>query len=186
MEKSWYEKEMDNIEEYRIRATASYYALLLRYDRAFTRDEDCQVYGEYHVYMWLHADGTPFYVGSGKGDRWKQATGRNERFYEETKHLDTFVCKLIDGLTLQEAREAEFCLSHYLTYSGYKLANWDNNYQRCINQQQADKRVAKFERLIKKTHNNTTINQAISKMVPRKCRVSINLFVNNMKLVMEY
>jgi hypothetical protein len=170
MEENWYEKAMRENDMYTIRARASYYACLLRYDRAFEQDDDYQVYGdgEYHVYMWLHANGTPFYVGSGKGNRWKQSKGRNERFYEETKHLDTLVCKLVDGLTSQEAREAEFCLSHYLTYNGYKLANWDNNYQRCVDDKQAKKRVEKFVRLMKKDHNNTTISRAISKMIPHK------------------
>lgn len=184
MKENWYEKTRETInnfsdEEKRefaeqfekifSNAEARWCACKLRYDRAFKRDENCKVYGigEYHVYMWLHADGTPFYVGSGKGDRWK-STNRNERFFEETKKLDTWVCKLVDGLTSQEAREAEFCLSHYLTYNGYELANWDNNYHRCINQEQADKRVGKFVRLMKKTHNSITVECAKSKMTPCK------------------
>ena len=192
MEENWYEKAREQIcnltdkqreelqrkiEESRRNCEANHCATLLHYHRAFERDDYCQMYGdgEYHVYIWLHADGTPFYVGSGKGDRWKQACGRNERFYEETKQLDTLVCKLIDGLTLQESREAEFCLSHYLTYNGYKLANWDNNYRRCINQKQADNRVGKYVRLMKKLHNYLTVECAKSKMKPHKMPCDYNL-----------
>lgn len=155
---------------------ASYCASLLRWDRAFLRDEKCRKYGEgeYHVYMWLHADGTPFYVGSGKGDRWK-STNRNERFFEETKKLDTLVVKIIDGLTQQESREAEFCLSHYLTYNGYNLANWDNNFFRCIDQKQEDKRVGKYVRLTKSPHNSLTIEQAKEKIHPYKMKCDCEL-----------
>lgn len=192
MEENWYEKlneEINNLtdeqreefkrqlEETHKYSEASYYSSLLRYNRAFKQDRDCREYGdgEYHVYMWLHADGTPFYVGMGKGDRWKQASGRNERFYEETKQLDTLVCKLVDGLTSQEAREAEFCLSHYLTYNGYKLANWDNNYHRCIDEKQADRRVGKYVRLMKKSHNYLTVKCAKSKMTTYKIPYDYNL-----------
>jgi hypothetical protein len=59
-----------SVEQYRKNAEASYYAMLMRYDKAFMRDEDCLHIGdgEYCVYMWLHADGVPFYVGMGKGN----------------------------------------------------------------------------------------------------------------------
>ena len=159
--KEWSEKMCKQME-------TSRYAHHLRYDRAFKREAQCEVYGigEYHVYMWLHADGTPFYVGSGKGDRWKNACSRNERFFEETKKLDTWVCKLIDGLTLEESREAEFCLSHYLTYNGYKLANHDNNFLFCVGKKQEDRRVGKFVRLMGKTYNNKTVELAKSKIKP--------------------
>lgn len=162
------------------------YAGRLRYDRAFKREEDCKRYGdgEYHVYMWLHADGTPFYVGMGKGDRWKNASSRNERFFEETKRLDTWVCKIIDGLTSQEAREAEFCLSHYLSYNGYKLANRDNNYHRCVDEKQADRRVGKYVRLTKKLHNYLTIECAKSKMKP--CELPYDLASLREWYVFEY
>lgn len=141
-------------------------AAKLRYDRAFVRDGNCLRYGSgiYHVYMWLHADGTPFYVGMGKGDRWKNACSRNEKFFEETKRLDTLVCKVIDGLSVAEAREAEFCLSHYLTYNGYKLANLDNNFLNVTNVEQADKKVGKYVRLMKKEYNNLTVEEAKKKM----------------------
>jgi hypothetical protein len=158
-----------SVEQHRKNTEASYYAMLMRYDKAFMRDEDCLHIGvgEYCVYMWLHADGVPFYVGMGKGNRWK-STNRNERFFEETKKLDTFVCKVISGLNSQQAREAEFCLSHYLSYNGYKLANWDNNYQRSVDEKQADRRVGKFVRLIKEKHNEITVEQAKTKMIPHE------------------
>jgi hypothetical protein len=156
---------------------ASYLATNLYYTKALERLESNCVYydeGDYHVYMWLHADGTPFYVGSGKGDRWK-STNRNERFFEETKSLDTLVCKLVDGLTQQQSREAEFCLSHYLSYNGYKLANWDNNYQRSVDEKQADRRVGKFTRLMKEEYNKLTVEQAKKMMKPYKFNCDYNM-----------
>lgn len=149
-------------------AEASYLASRLRYCRTLKQNEkDCAHCGdgEHYVYMWLHADGTPFYVGSGKGDRWK-STNRNDRFFEEADKLDALVYKLVDGLTLEESREAEFCLTHYLSYNGYKLANWDYNYQRVKNQEQGDRRVGKFERLKNKTINKLTLEKATSAMHP--------------------
>ena len=157
-------------------AETSLCVTLLRYDKAFIRDENCLYCGddEHYVYMWLHADGTPFYVGMGKGDRWK-STNRNERFAEETKKLDTLVCKVLGGLTVEQAREAEFCLSHYLSYNGYVLANWDNNYQRSVDEKQADRRVGKFTRLMRKEHNQLTVVQALLKMHPYKLPCDYNL-----------
>ena len=163
------QKLLSQMDEFGKMAEASYYASKLRWDRALVRDDsDCVKYdkGDYHVYMWLHADGTPFYVGSGKEDRWKNASCRNERFFEETKKLDTLVCKLVDGLSKEQSREAEFCLSHYLSYNGYQLANWDNNYQRSVNEQQADRRVGKFARLMMREYNEITVEQAKKKMKP--------------------
>lgn len=171
-------KMNEKIEQFNNTLTASRYASRLRWEKALFQDtKDCVLYGEgeYHVYMWLHADGTPFYVGSGKGERWKNACCRNERFFEETKRLDTLVCKLIDGLTKEESREAEFCLSHYLSYSGYVLANWDNNYQRSVNETQADRRVGKFVRLMKKDYNNIVVEQAKKKMKPYDMPCDYNL-----------
>jgi hypothetical protein len=158
-------------------AEASCLATNLYYSKALKQSEnDCVYYGEgeYHVYMWLHADGTPFYVGSGKGYRWK-STNRNERFFEEAKKLDTWVCKLMDGLTQQQSREAEFCLSHYLSYNGYKLANWDNNYQRSVNERQADRRVGKFVRLMSKEYNKLTVEQAQKMMKPLEFECDYNM-----------
>lgn len=195
MEENWYAKMLESIsnlsdkekqqlkekyEKAKMLCEARHCAFLLRYDRAFKREDNFERYGngEYHVYMWLHADGTPFYVGMGKGDRWKNASARNERFFEETKKLDTWVCKLIDGLTQQEAREAEFCLSHYLTYNGYKLANHDKSFYRC----QEDRRVEKFVRLMKKTHNAITVEQAKTKMTPCKMPCEPKLIWEQYKL----
>ncbi len=165
------------LEEINKQIEAYVFASRMRYDRAFKRDSDCLLYGsgEYCVYMWLHADGTPFYVGRGKGDRWKNSIARNERFFEETKKLDTLVCKVIDGLSAEESREAEFCLSHYLSYNGYVLANWDNNYHRSVDEKQADRRVGKFARLMQKEHNQLTVIQAKLKMHPYKLPCDYNL-----------
>lgn len=156
------------VEEFSKSVEAQGVAQRLRYNRALRQnDKDCVQCGgdKYYVYMWLHADGTPFYVGSGKGDRWK-STNRNESFFEEADKLDALVYKLVDGLTLEESREAEFCLTHYLSYNGYKLANGDYNYQRVKSQEQRDKRVGKYERLKGKRINKLTLEKAITAMHP--------------------
>jgi hypothetical protein len=57
---------------------------------------------------------------------------------------------------------------HYLSYNGYKLANWDNNYQRSVDEKQADRRVGKFVRLMKENHNEITVEQAKTKMIPHE------------------
>lgn len=181
-EKSSFNTRVEETKKY---IEASVFASKMRYDRAFKKDSNCLLYGtgEHCVYMWLHADGTPFYVGRGKGDRWKNSIARNERFLEETKKLDTLVCKVIDGLSVDESCEAEFCLSHYLSYIGYNLANGDNNYQRSVNQGQADRRVGKFTRLMQKEHNKLTLEQAKLKIHPYKMPCDYNLmyeqYVNN-------
>lgn len=154
------------VDEFSQNVEAQGIAQRLRYNRALRQnDKDCVRCGngEYYVYMWLHADGTPFYVGSGKAERWK-SINRNESFFEEADKLDALVYKLVDGLTLEESREAEFCLTHYLSYNGYKLTNGDYNYQRVKNQEQRDRRVGKFERLKCKRINKLTLENAMNAM----------------------
>jgi hypothetical protein len=166
-----------NIDEMLKRMSASTMASKFRYDKAFLRDGTCLKYGkgEYHVYMWLHADGTPFYVGMGKADRWKDPFSRNESFYVETSKLDALVVKVIDGLLKEEALEAEFCLSHYLSYNDFKLANCDNNFALISNEERADRKVGKYVRLLKKEYNAQTIAEAKKKIHPYKMDFDIAL-----------
>lgn len=79
--------------------------------------------GDWYVYMWKHIDGTPFYVGSGKGYRWLDHTqrSRSKEFIIETDKNDAIVYKVAMGLDMQEARDIEFCCIHNLTKSGYDL-----------------------------------------------------------------
>lgn len=84
----------------------------------------------WYVYLWKHIDGSPFYVGSGKGDRWLnfKEHSRTNAFIKEIKKRDAIVYKLIDELDEQDARDAESCCIHYLSANGYNLAQTQWNY----------------------------------------------------------
>lgn len=86
--------------------------------------------GECYVYLWMHLNGAPFYIGSGKQNRWLSVgTGaRNNLFEKATEKMDAVVYKVATGLDDQEARNIEFCLIHLLTYEGNFLAQRSHNY----------------------------------------------------------
>jgi hypothetical protein len=92
-------------------------------------DESCAVCcgtGEYYVYVWKHLTGLPFYVGSGKNDRWSQKCNRGDRFYSEIDAGDAVVYKVAKGLDVKTARLIERYLSLSFAIAGIKLANGDN------------------------------------------------------------
>lgn len=87
----------------------------------------CSSGGEFYVYMWKHAWGDPFYVGSGKGGRWTKKTSRCNDFYLHLDQADAVVYKILDGVDSKTARLFEKYVSVNLVEAGYTLANGDNN-----------------------------------------------------------
>lgn len=83
--------------------------------------------GNYCVYLWKHAWGEPFYVGSGTGNRWKSKSSRCDDFYLHIDAADAVVYKIIDGVDRNTARLYECYVSASLSAAGYVLANSDNN-----------------------------------------------------------
>lgn len=83
--------------------------------------------GEHYVYLWRHAWGDPFYVGSGKGDRWKSKSGRCNDFYLHLDQADAVVYRILTGVDLHTARLFEKYVSVNLIEAGCTLANGDNN-----------------------------------------------------------
>lgn len=96
------------------------------YVRAVDRHAVRHDSGEYYVYSWKHLMGLPFYVGSGKGDRWTQKNNRCGRFYTEIDAGDAVVYKIACGLDAKMARFIERYLSLSIELAGMKLANGDN------------------------------------------------------------
>lgn len=86
--------------------------------------------GEYYVYLWKHAWGEPFYVGSGVKDRWKTKAPRCDDFYRNLDAGDAVVYKVLDGVDSKTARLYECYVSANISIAGYCLANGDNNAMR--------------------------------------------------------
>lgn len=79
----------------------------------------------FYVYEWIRLDtNEPFYVGKGKGDRWR-CKQRSEWFLRIMKKTDVAVCIIADELTEQEAFEVEaYCIWYYRDVLGYELVNF--------------------------------------------------------------
>lgn len=83
--------------------------------------------GDYFVYVWKHAWGDPFYVGSGQGRRWKEKQSRCDGFYQQLDKADAVTYLLLSGVDAQTARLFERYVSVNLVEAGYTLVNGDNN-----------------------------------------------------------
>lgn len=81
--------------------------------------------GEAYVYLWKHKNGTVFYVGSGKNDRYR-SKNRNESFLEEINKADAVIYIIADGMNTKDAREIERLVSGVFTCNGQNLCNKDN------------------------------------------------------------
>lgn len=83
--------------------------------------------GKYCVYLWKHAWGEPFYVGSGVGKRWKSKNPRCDGFYSHIDAGDAVAYKVLDGVSEKTARRYECYVSVCLSSAGFALVNGDNN-----------------------------------------------------------
>lgn len=95
---------------------------------------------ESDVYLWKHAWGEPFYVGSGKNDRWRVLAPRCEGFYQHIDQADAVVYRVIVGADPALARKYEKYLSFCLRLAGYPLAN--NDY--CVDGEEETFKAKKF------------------------------------------
>lgn len=105
-------------------------AVLLRFDGYLASVFDkgvCEGTGDYYVYLWKHAWGDPFYVGSGKIDRWTDKNGRCDDFYLHLDAGDAVVYRVLSGVDSKTARLYERYVSANISAAGYTLANGDNN-----------------------------------------------------------
>lgn len=72
---------------------------------------------EYYVDGWFNLDwGVYFYIGRGKGDRYKSLGGRSKAFEAIVSHWDCEPYILADRLTLDEAEFLEKNRKHYLLF----------------------------------------------------------------------
>lgn len=105
-------------------------AAILRYDgylASIIGESVCEGDDEHYVYLWKHAWGDPFYVGSGEGDRWTSLGGRCDDFYLHLDAGDAAVYRVLSGVDAKTARLYEKYVSANLSNAGYTLANGDNN-----------------------------------------------------------
>ena len=84
--------------------------------------------GEHFVYVWKHANGIPFYVGSGKGRRSKDIShARPDKFYAELFAFDAVLCYIALDVSKEAARFIENYCSFVLSKKGINLTNKDGN-----------------------------------------------------------
>lgn len=103
--------------------------------------------GDCYVYLWRHAWGDPFYVGSGKGKRWTNKSSRCDDFYLHLDQADAVVYLVLDGVDAKTARLYENYVSVNLGRAGYTLANGDNNFEYATDQSQ-QRMIEKCEKLV--------------------------------------
>lgn len=84
---------------------------------------------KYYVYEWIRLDtNEPFYVGKGKGGRWKELTrGNNKHFNSIVKSIPVVVNILHDNLDEETAYGLEcYYIWQYRDIIGYDLVNINN------------------------------------------------------------
>ena len=73
---------------------------------------------EYYVYGWFNLDWRAyFYIGRGKGNRYKSTRGRSKAFKAIISQWECEPYILAEGLTLEEAEALEYNRKHYLLFT---------------------------------------------------------------------
>lgn len=141
-------------------------ASMLRYTGYLTtEDRECVSCdeGDWHVYVWKHAWGDPFYVGSGKNHRWTDKNPRCDEFFLHLDHGDAAVYLLLDGVDQKTAHLFEKYVSENLSEAGYSLANGDNNMAYASEAARERRRKAREE--IEKHELAPLVQNAVMKML---------------------
>lgn len=89
----------------------------------------------FYVYEWIRLDtNEPFYVGKGKGNRWKELTrGNNQHFNNIVKSIPIVVNILHDNLDEQTAFGLEvWYIREYRDIIGYDLVNINDGGEGCV------------------------------------------------------
>ena len=111
------------------RTRISHYENNLLYDGCLEHSDKIAVRGdggECYVYVWKHAFGRPFYVGSGKGGRWLNKN-RKPDFLKHIDMADAIVYKVLTNVDRKTAYECEKFVSLLFTLHEVELSNKDNN-----------------------------------------------------------
>lgn len=104
-------------------------AKYIKWDGFIKKSEDycCQAGNDnYYVYVWMHLGGEPFYVGSGKGNRWLNRKRRIE-FLRHLDQGDAVVYKVLSGVDKQMSLMYERYISFCFSWIRDSLVNRDNN-----------------------------------------------------------
>ena len=94
--------------------------------RTFSKDVDPMELTGFYVYIHIRPDlNTPFYVGKGKGRRFKVKSGRNNHWHNiVNKNKGLFSSKILkSNLTEEEALNQERTIYNNLIKEGYNLCN---------------------------------------------------------------
>ena len=146
---------------------------------------------EYYVYEWIRLDyNEPFYIGKGKGDRWKDMNSRGDHFRNIVNKVPTAVIILNDNLTNDEALKTEcWYIWQLRDIQGYNLVNGTDggdggNTLQYMDEQQLEKYKEKF-----KGENNPMYGKGHGHRVKVEAK-SLNggetLTFENKKLAYEY